>query len=63
MAASVVSHILSDPTVFSSWPRYEGKDSHTRCRLMVVMVFMHEGTRCPRDVFHHMFYPFLSKKI
>ena len=59
MAASVVSHILSDPTVFSSWPHYEGKDSHTRCRLMV---FMDEGT-LPRDLFHHVFYPFLSKKI
>ena len=52
MAASVVSHILSDPTVFSSWPHYEGKDSHAWCRLMV---FMDEGT-------HHLFYPFLSKK-
>ena len=44
MAASVVSHILSDPTVFSSWPHYEGKESHTRCRLMV---FMAEGTLPP----------------
>ena len=59
MAASVVSHILSDRTIFSSWPHYEGKDSHTRCRLMV---FMDEGT-LPQDLFHHVFYPFLSKKI
>ena len=58
MAASVVSHILSDPTVFSSWPHYEGKESHTRCRLMV---FMDEGT-LPRNLFNHVFYPFLSKK-
>ena len=53
MAASVVSHILSDPTVFSSWPHYEGKDSHTRCGLMV---FMAEGT-LPWNLFPHVFYP------
>ena len=59
MAASVVSNILSDSIVFSSWPHYEGKDSHTRCGLMVVM---NEGTRCPRHFFHHVFYPFFCQK-
>ena len=24
MAASLVSHILSDPSVFSTWPHYSG---------------------------------------
>ena len=58
MAASVVSHILSDPPVFSSWPHYGGRDSQTRCRLMV---FMDEGI-LPQDLFHHVFYPFFSQK-
>ena len=30
MAASVVSHILSDPIVFSSWPHHGGKDGKIR---------------------------------
>ena len=39
MAASVVSHILSDPAVFSSWPHYGGKNGHTLCRLQLFFVY------------------------
>ena len=28
MAASLVSHILSDSDVFRSWPHYSGKNSY-----------------------------------
>ena len=38
MAASVMSHILSNPAVFSSWPHYEGKNGHTLCRLQLFFV-------------------------
>ena len=30
MAASVLSHILGDPVIFSSLPHYGGKDGHTK---------------------------------
>ena len=32
MAASVVSHILSNPDVFRSWPHFTGKDQWS-CKL------------------------------
>lgn len=29
MAAALVTHILSEPSVFLHWPHYEGNDGHT----------------------------------